>query len=74
MAIVDSQVRFLVWNFLGRAREKIRELVTRGRTVKKFCSEVSSRMEERMSRLSTYKLDSLTRGRVKTKAGNIILV
>jgi hypothetical protein len=27
-----------------------------------------------MSRLSTYKLDSLTRGRVKTKAGNIILV
>jgi hypothetical protein len=31
-------------------------------------------MEERMSRLSTYKLDSLTRGRVKTKAGNIILV
>jgi hypothetical protein len=32
-------------------------------------------MEERMSRFSTYKLDSLTRGRVKeNKAGNIILV
>jgi hypothetical protein len=74
IAFVDSQVRFLVWNFLGRAKEKIRESVTRGRTVKKFCSEVFSRMEERMSRLSTYKLDSWSRGRVKTKAGNIILV
>jgi hypothetical protein len=33
-----------------------------------------SRMEERMSRFSNYKMDSLTRGRVKEKAGNIILV
>jgi hypothetical protein len=39
-----------------------------------FVQRFFSRMEERMSRLSTYKLDSLTRGRVKTKAGNIILV
>jgi hypothetical protein len=63
-------VRFLVLNFLGRAKEKIRESVTRGRTVRSFVQ----RFFHEWKRLSTYKLDSLSRGRVKEKTGNIILV
>jgi hypothetical protein len=55
---------------LGRAKEKIRESVTRGRTVRSFVQ----RFFHEWKRLSTYKLDSLSRGRVKEKTGNIILV